>query len=217
MPGKKRKNNEAVDGAAGGAGVPAKSGKAKTMLLAAGLVLVGAAGQRFVFSTPPQMILVAAPIDAAANSATAHSSVDCAAVLTDPAEGEAAPAAAAPHARASGSAAGSVELASQTINLADVGSPRYLKVGMALELGEGVVAEEFSTELAKASDVTLRYFSQKTVVELQGSTQIEQVRSQLTCLMQQAYAPEHDGEAEAEAEAAEPVVTEVLFTSFLIQ
>jgi flagellar basal body-associated protein FliL len=205
MPGKKKKK---TDPALADDDAPvAKSGKGKTMLLAAGLVLVGAAGQRFVFATPPQTILVAAPIDAQPGSGGQHA-VDCAAALSGSGSE------AAPHARPTGGGGATAELPSQTINLADQGTPRYLKVGIALSLGAGVAVEEFSAELPKASDVALRYFGQKTVAELQGSSRLEEVRTELTCLMQQAYAPADGGEGDA---PAEPVVTEVLFTSFLIQ
>lgn len=208
MPGKKKKTDPAL---ADDDAPVAKSGKGKTMLLAAGLVLVGAAGQRFVFATAPQTILVAAPIDAQPAGSGGQHAVDCAAALSGSGSE------AAPHARRAGGgggAAGTAELPSQTINLADQGTPRYLKVGIALSLGTGVALEEFSAELPKASDVALRYFSQKTVAELQGSSRLEEVRTELTCLMQQAYAPADGGEGDAHAE---PVVTEVLFTSFLIQ
>ena len=179
-----------------------KSGKGKAMLLGAGLVLVGAAGQRFLLAGSPVEVIIAPPVQADGGSVTAESKVDCAEFDND-AKG------AAPHARrAEGSAApgGTSDLPSMTINLAD---GRFLKIGISLELGRDVATDEFKAKQAKAADVVLRFFTTKTVAQL-TSDKREVVKSELTCKLQQAYpAVMKDGKA------SEPMIVGVLFREFL--
>lgn len=203
MPGKKKKT--AAEGEAGADAPPAKSGKGKAMALGAGLLLIGAMGQRFVLSSPPAQVVIAAPIDGGVSSGgSVGHGVDCSAVegTSESTEAE------TPHPRRTegASTGGITDLSSQTINLAD---GHYLKVGITLELGETVVAEEFSNMSAKGADVVLNFFSTKTIDQL-TSDRHGAIKTELTCLLQATYATHGDTEA-----ASEPVVTNVLFREFL--
>jgi flagellar basal body-associated protein FliL len=204
-----KKKKADAEGAADGAAKPPSKGK--TMLTGAVLMLIGMAAYKFVLAgTPTETVLVSAPIDAVAGAHGASSAADCSAVAAD--------AATKPHAKSGGGAAsGTVALSEMTINLADADAAHYLKVGIALELGKGVVAEEFELEKAKASDVAVRYFSQKTSAQLVGPTAIETAKQELTCLMQVAYAEPVEEGAKKPAKPAEPKVAHVLFTQFLMQ
>lgn len=179
-----------------------KSGKGKAMLLGAGLVLVGAAGQRFLLAGSPAEVIIAPPVQADGGSVASESKVDCS-------KFDAAAEGAAPHARrAEGTVAtgGTSDLPSMTINLAD---GRFLKVGISLELGHEVVTDEFKAKQAKAADVVLKFFTTKTVAQL-TSDKREEVKSELTCKLQQAYPSEtKDGKA------GEPMIAGVLFREFL--
>jgi flagellar basal body-associated protein FliL len=214
----KKKKGDAVEGAADGAAAKPPS-KGKTMLTGAVLMLIGMAAYKFVLAgAPTETVLVSAPIDAVAGAHGASSAADCSAVATDAAAGDAH--GTKPHAKSGGGGAAgtaTVALSEMTINLADADAAHYLKVGIALELGEGVVAEEFELEKAKASDVAVRYFSQKTSAQLIGPTAIETAKQELTCLMQVAYAEPVEEGAKKPAKPAEPKVAHVLFTQFLMQ
>ena len=133
---KKGAGVEMAEDAKDAAPVKAKGGMAKAMLLGAGLVLLGAAGQRFVLAGSPAEVIIAPPVQADGSSPTDVPKIDCSS--TEPETEKA-----APHARrAEGSAAtgGTSDLPSMTINLAD---GRFLKVGISLELGDEVVTADF--------------------------------------------------------------------------
>jgi flagellar basal body-associated protein FliL len=215
----KKKKGAAPEGAGDGASVAKPPSKGKTMLTGAAFMLIGMAAYKFVLAgTPTETVLVSAPIDAVAGAHGASSAADCSAVAADVAASDAH--GTKPHAKSGGGGAAgtaTVALSEMTINLADVDASHYLKVGIALELGEGVVAEEFELEKAKASDVAVRYFSQKTSAQLQGPTAIETAKLELTCLMQVAYAEPVEEGSKKKAEPEEPKVAHVLFTQFLMQ
>lgn len=201
---KKKKKDEAAEGEAGAdAPEKAKSGKGKTMLFSALLVVGGAMGQKFLLSSPPAQVIIAPPVEGGVETAASGHGVDCSTVEV---AGEA-----APHARASsgGEAAGggSTDLSSMTINLAD---GHYLKVGISLELGETIIAEEFSAQTAKAADVVLNYFSTKTMDQLTNDKHAS-IKLELTCLIDAAYAADH---GEDDAEPVQTVIG-VLFREFL--
>jgi flagellar basal body-associated protein FliL len=205
-----KKNKGDAEGAE--AAGPKPPSKPKSMLTGAVFVLLGAMGYKFVLAgTPAQTVLVSAPIDAVAGAHGATSEADCSAVA-ETATSE------APHAKSGGAASGgTVTLSDMTIRLADTDAAHYVKVGIALELGEGVVAEEFETEKAKASDVAVRYFSEKDSTQLAGTTAIETAKLELTCLMQVAYAEPVEEGAKKPATPEKPKVAHVLFTQFLMQ
>jgi len=196
----KKKKGAGIDDA--GEVAKPKSGKGKAMLLGAGLVLVGAAGQRFLLAGSPAEVIIAPPVQADGGSVASESKIDCS-TFDAVAEG------AAPHARrAEGTVAtgGTSDLPSMTINLAD---GRFLKVGISLELGHDVVTDEFKAKQAKAADVVLKFFTTKTVAQL-TSDKREQVKLELTCKLQQAYPSEtKDGKA------GDPTIAGVLFREFL--
>lgn len=213
--GKKKKKGDDAEVAEEGA-APKPPGKGKTMLTGAVLVMVGAMGYKFVLAgTPSETVLVSAPVDA---STTGHptSEADCSELVMPGAEGADAHGA-KPHAKSGGAAAGTVTLSEMTIKLADADAAHYLKVGIALELGEGVVAEEFEAEKAKASDVAVRFFSRKKAAELEGPEAIESLKTELTCLVQAAYAEPVEPGAKKPAKETPPKVAAVLFTQFLMQ
>jgi|SoiMethySBSTD1v2_1073268.scaffolds.fasta_scaffold347133_2 flagellar basal body-associated protein FliL len=209
----KKKKGDAAEGADGAAAGPKPPSKPKSMLTGAMFVLLGAMGYKFVLAgTPAQTVLVSAPIDAVAGAHGATSEADCSDVAAEAETSD------APHGKSGGGAAGgTVTLSDMTIRLADADAAHYVKVGIALELGEGVVAEEFETEKAKASDVAVRYFSEKTSTQLSGTTAIETAKLELTCLMQVAYAEPVEEGAKKPATPEEPKVAHVLFTQFLMQ
>lgn len=208
------KKKKGADAEAGADAAPAKSGKGKSVLMGAGLLLAGAMGQKFVLSSAPAQVIIAPPVDGgvATGGSSSESALDCSAVGTGTAGTAEAASAEVPHAKAAAEAAtgGTADLSSMTINLAD---GRYLKVGITLELGDTVVAEEFSTETAKASDVALNYFSTKSIDQL-TSDKHAGIKNELTCLIEAAYAKDDAAEKGAKAEP-EPVVVGVLFREFL--
>lgn len=216
---RKKTKGDAPEGAGDGPGAAKPPGKGKSMLTGAVLMLMGMAAYKFVLAgTPTETVLVSAPIDAVAGAHGAASEADCSAVTADATatDGHGTK----PHAKAGSGGAGgaaTVALSEMTINLADTGSSHYLKVGIALELGAGVVAEEFELQKAKASDVAVRYFSRKTSTELQGPAAIETAKAELTCLMQVAYAEPVPEGSKKPAKPVEPKVAHVLFTQFLMQ
>lgn len=207
MPGKKKKKDAAAEGEAGAEEAPkAKSGKAKSMLLGAGLLFAGAMGQKMFLAGTPAEVIIAPPVDGGVSTASAGHGVDCSAYAGAKESGD------TPHARRAGGGGaetgGSTDLSSMTINLAD---GHYLKVGISLELGDTVVAEDFKAETAKAADVVLNYFSTKTMDEL-TSDQHGAIKTELTCLIQEAYAAAHPVE---DGKEHEPMVIGVLFREFL--
>lgn len=238
MPGKKKNKDkgaqaeasaeptdESVAAAKGG-------GKGRTMLLSAGLVLLGISMQRFVLAGAPEQTIVMAAPAAVAEKKGSHS-VDC---VKYEAEREAAAeegsggsdgaekTATKPHAKPPAEASTGLEtvnLDEMTINLADTDRDRYLRIGIALKLAEGITVDAFKPEQAKASDVAVRYFSAKTLADLQGVEMMDRSKAELTCLIQAAYEEEITTETTAkkgaEEVAHEPKVTEVLFTSYLTQ
>jgi flagellar basal body-associated protein FliL len=200
-----KKNKDAATPA--GADAVKKSGKGKAMALGAALVIVGAMGQKFLLSSSPAQVIIAPPVNGGVEVvAAATHELDCSGV-------QGATAAEEPHARRSGggaaAAGGTADLSSMTINLAD---GHFLKVGITLELGESVVAEEFTTQTARASDVALNYFSSKSMEQL-TSAQHAAIKVELACLIDAAYTAHADDEA-ADAEV-ERTVTGVLFREFL--
>jgi flagellar basal body-associated protein FliL len=210
MAKKKKGDAEGADGAPAG---PKPPSTPTSMLTGAMFVLLGAMGYKFILAgTPAQTVLVSAPIDAVAGAHGATSEADCSDVAAAAATSE------APHGKsAAAESGGTVTLTDMTIKLADTDAAHYVKVGVALELGAGVVAEEFESEKAKASDVAVRYFSQKTSTQLAGSTAIETAKLELTCLMQIAYADPVEEGAKKPTTPPEPKVAHVLFTQYLMQ
>lgn len=207
---KKKKKDEAAEGEAGAdAPEKAKSGKGKTMLLSALLVVGGALGQKFLLSSPPAQVIIAPPVEGGVDTASGGHEVDCSTVNTAEA------ASAEPHARLRSEGAattgGSADLSSMTINLAD---GHYLKIGITLELGDTIVAEEFTKETAKAADVVLNYFATKSMDQLTNDKHAS-IKLELTCLIDAAYAEDHaSGDGGSSSEPVQTVVG-VLFREFL--
>ncbi len=235
MPGKRKKKDKGAEAEAAapadateGAEASKESsggGKGKTMLLSAGLVLLGISMQRFVLAgAPEQTVVMAAPVSVEAKKGSG--SVDCVKFEAQrEAEAEAGgetaekPHAKLPAASAEPSGPVTVALDEMTINLADTDQDRYLRIGIALKLGEGVTEEAFKPEMPKASDIAVRYFSELMLEDLQGVAKMDRAKGELTCLIQAAYEDAHaaEGEEKAAEEHHEPMVTEVLFTSYLTQ
>jgi flagellar basal body-associated protein FliL len=99
-----------------------------------------------------------------------------------------------------------VSLPELTLNLADTGTVRYLRVGIALILEEGVASSGeggFEEELPIASDVAVDVLSTKTYAELSAPGAKQEVKAELSEKMREAY---HDEK-----------VARVIFTSFVMQ
>ena len=98
---------------------------------------------------------------------------------------------------------GVMALPDLTLNLADAGEPRYLRVGLALILEAGTSEEGFKAEAPIASDVAVDVLSSKTFEELRQPGAKEQVKTELSEKVRKAY---HDEK-----------VARVIFTSFVMQ
>ena len=96
-----------------------------------------------------------------------------------------------------------VPLPDLTLNLADTGQARYLRVGIALVLEKGTTSESMKEELPIASDVAVDTLSAKTYAELNASGAKQAVKAELTEKVREAY---HDEK-----------VARVIFTSFVMQ
>ena len=99
-----------------------------------------------------------------------------------------------------------VSLPELTLNLADTGNVRYLRVGIALILEEGVAGSGeggFEEELPIASDVAVDVLSAKTYAELAAPGAKTAIKQELSEKVREAY----DGEK----------VARVIFTTFVMQ
>jgi len=124
---------------------------------------------------------VLAPSPAPADSAAAGTPV----TTTLPAEGEIFP------------------LTEIVVNLADTDASRYLRVGLALVLEQGVSSANMPTESAKATDAAIEYLSELTYADLQKSGSKTDVRSELSKRIRAAY--------------DDSTVLRVLLTTFVMQ
>ena len=95
-----------------------------------------------------------------------------------------------------------VSLPELVLNLADV-EPRYLRVGIALILEEGVSMEGVKEELPIASDVAVDVLSAKTFAELREPGAKQMVKEELSEKVREAFHGE--------------TVVRVIFTSFVMQ
>jgi flagellar basal body-associated protein FliL len=96
-----------------------------------------------------------------------------------------------------------IPLPDLTLNLADTGSARYLRVGIALVLEKGTTAESMKNELPIASDVAVDELSSKTFAELTAPGAKQEIKADLSEKVRKAY---DDGK-----------VARVIFTSFVMQ
>ena len=90
-----------------------------------------------------------------------------------------------------------------TLNLADQGEPRYLRVGLALILEAGTSPEAMKNDAAIASDVAVDVLSAKTFEELRAPGAKEAVKKELSEKVRKAY--------------EDKKVARVIFTSFVMQ
>src|SRR4051794_33222199 len=67
-----------------------------------------------------------------------------------------------------------------TLNLADTGAPRYLRVGLALILEAGTSPDAMKNEAAIASDVAVDVLSSKTFEELRQPGAKDAVKTELS-------------------------------------
>lgn len=100
-----------------------------------------------------------------------------------------------------------VSLPELTLNLADTGTARYLRVGIALILekgaGGGHGGGSFEEELPIASDVAVDVLSSKTYAELSAPGAKQEVKAELSEKVREAFHGE--------------TVARVIFTSFVMQ
>ena len=99
-----------------------------------------------------------------------------------------------------------VSLPELTLNLADTGNVRYLRVGIALILEKGVAASGeggFEEELPIASDVAVDVLSAKTYAELAAPGAKHEIKAELSEKVREAFDDEK--------------VARVIFTSFVMQ
>jgi flagellar basal body-associated protein FliL len=82
-----------------------------------------------------------------------------------------------------------LELPELVINLADP-ETRYARIGLALVLEEGVLAEEFELEAAIAKDVALGYLSSFTYAQLRDPAVKQQAKDELSHQIRAAYGDE---------------------------
>jgi flagellar basal body-associated protein FliL len=187
----RKKRSASADDPAG----PRSAGKVSTMAMSAVLVLAGAAGHRYLLAGD---LAASAAVDPAAGTTSTewHEEVED------------------PHAALADAEV--VTLDDLTINLADPGQMRYLRVGIGLLVpghaegdgghggGKGGTAQDaWSPELPKARAAAVRYFSQKTMAELQGPEAIDRTATELAEVLRQTFGAEK--------------VSGVLFTSFVMQ
>jgi flagellar basal body-associated protein FliL len=96
-----------------------------------------------------------------------------------------------------------VPLPDLTLNLADAGNARYLRVGIALILEKGTTAEAIKEELPIASDVAVDTLSAKTYNELIAPGAKTAIKAELSEAVRKAY--------------EDKKVARVIFTSFVMQ
>ena len=190
---RKKKESTSQPAADGGAEAPeskteasgskgGKGGKVVPMLVSGALVLAGGAAQRFLFASPTEAATgVAAPGEAT---------------------GAAAAGAAAAKEKAKAEEGEIVKVQDMTINLADP-EPRYLRVGVAVVLGKGVVAKEFEVQGPRISDIVIAYYGAKKVDELRGEESMAHAKEELVKILSE--------------EVPEAKIHRLLFTSFLVQ
>jgi len=89
------------------------------------------------------------------------------------------------------------------VNLADTDSSRYLRVGLALVLEEGVSSANMPTESAKATDAAIEYLSELTYTDLQKTGSKTEVRAELSKRIRASY--------------DDSTVLRVLLTTFVMQ
>lgn len=89
------------------------------------------------------------------------------------------------------------------VNLADSDENRYLRVGLALVLEEGVAVETIEPEAAIAIDAAIDYLSAQTFETLKEPGSKTIVRDELSALIREAYEDE--------------MVTRILLTTFVMQ
>ncbi|MEM9200532.1 MAG: flagellar basal body-associated FliL family protein [Actinomycetota bacterium] len=89
------------------------------------------------------------------------------------------------------------------VNLADDDANRYLRVGLALVLEEGVALETIEPEAARAIDAAIEYLSAQSFETLRESGSKTRIRDELSTSIREAY----DGE----------MVVRVLLTTFVMQ
>lgn len=96
-----------------------------------------------------------------------------------------------------------IPLPDLTLNLADPGNARYLRVGLALVLEKGTTAEAMKNELPIASDVAVDELSAKTYAELNAPGAKAAIKADLSEKVRKAY--------------DDKKVARVIFTSFVMQ
>jgi len=89
------------------------------------------------------------------------------------------------------------------VNLADSDENRYLRVGLALVLEEGVAVEVIEPEAAIAIDAAIDYLSAQTFELLKEPGSKTTVRDELSALIREAFGDEK--------------VTRILLTTFVMQ
>lgn len=96
-----------------------------------------------------------------------------------------------------------IPLPDLTLNLADQGTSRYLRVGLALILEKGTTAKVMKDELPIASDVAVDVLSSKTYAELNAPGAKDAIKADLSAKVRKAY--------------DDKKVARVIFTSFVMQ
>lgn len=89
------------------------------------------------------------------------------------------------------------------VNLADTAENRYLRIGIALVLEEGVAVETVEPEAARAIDATIDYLSGQTFASLREPGSKTTVREELSLRIREAFGDE--------------MVVRVLLTTFVMQ
>ena len=96
-----------------------------------------------------------------------------------------------------------LELDEMILNIGGEESSRFLRIGLALVLEEGIVAKEFEMESAIAKDVAVQYLSALSSEELRSIDGQQQAKDELSVLIREAYGDEK--------------VVRVLFTALVMQ
>ena len=89
------------------------------------------------------------------------------------------------------------------VNLADTTENRYLRIGIALVLEDGVAVETVEPETARAIDATIDYLSGQTFASLREPGSKTTVREELSLRIREAFGDE--------------MVVRVLLTTFVMQ
>lgn len=89
------------------------------------------------------------------------------------------------------------------VNLADTSENRYLRIGLALVLEDGVAVETVEPEAARAIDATIDYLSGQTFSALREPGSKSVVREELSARIREAFDDE--------------MVVRVLLTTFVMQ